>query len=191
MSKIGGGSRTPLLSTLRQFGWVEADGSAPTDAFAEFVHADDQMRRSIMAAALRRVYPDVFAGDVDLKTITVPQLENKIAPESKGDTLRKSFAFFVAAAEYAGIELGQFAKKQRGGARNRRTKKPKARLTDAGNDPITQQVTPVAVPDGMVRVPIALTPERTWYVEIERTHTPEDVSRFARILQIVLGGDKE
>lgn len=184
LAKVGGSARPLLISTLKQFGWVEGENNSPTQEFREFIQADKDARKAIIGKKLREVYPLAFAQDVDLATITVAQLEAKIAPETKGDTLRKCYTFFTAAAEYAGIELGQFAKKQRGGKGVRRTRrKSKSEEPDhAEHDARDKSPTN----ENMVRVPIALTPLRTWYVEIERDHTAKDVERFAKIIEIVL-----
>lgn len=192
MSKVSFSSRSQLLFALKFFGWISGESNQPTEEFREFINADDAGRRQIMADVLRSTYPDVFAPNVDLNTITSQVLELKIAPEAKGDTLRKCFTFFVAAAGFAGIELGQFAKKRRGGTRSKKASnkgrgKPSPPETSGSEN---AQIRPL-LSETMVRIPIALTPLRTWYVEIERTHKPSDVKRFAQIMQIVLSKDEE
>lgn len=192
LEKIGGSSRAPLLVTLRRFGWIEGDDNVPTDAYREFIAADDVKRKKIMASTLRSVYPGVFSDDVDLAAITVPQLEKKIAPDTRGETLNKCFRFFTSAAEYAGIELGKFAKKKRGGARGGGKKGGRKKGNQAGQSAESQTGDAAPeLPHNMVRIPVPLTPLRTWYVEIEKEHSPSDVRRFAKIMQIVLEKDEE
>lgn len=105
---MSGGAQSQMMHALRSMELVTQHG-IPTDSLRTLVSAEGDERKGALLAALRVGYPFLFSGTIDLATATGKQLLEEFdkAPIS-GDTVRRSVAFFLAAAKDAGIPLSTY-----------------------------------------------------------------------------------
>lgn len=100
---LSGLGQSQLLMALREFGFIDANGVV-TDRLREYVAAANSERAKLLADLLRQNYP----GAVNLGTQNATQqmLEDEFKDRYKldGSTKRKAIAFYLKAAEYAGVE---------------------------------------------------------------------------------------
>lgn len=106
-SLLGGseGYKTQVLAALKVLGFIGPNGELLT-TLRDLVNADPEGRREGMKTVIERLYPE----PVRLGTInaTQHQLEEAFRQYGiGGDTLRKSVAFYLKAAEFAGIPVSQ------------------------------------------------------------------------------------
>lgn len=101
LSNMPGGERGIFTTGLKALGLV-TDDLEPTDDFHALVEADEDGRKEIVGRIAERVYP----GPLSLpKRATQQQLETSFREYGiTGSTLRRAIGFFLAAADFAGIE---------------------------------------------------------------------------------------
>jgi Family of unknown function (DUF5343) len=135
LSGLSGGYQTQVLAALRSLGLMEDDGRVTTRLQA-LVDQPEQ-RATIIGAILRERYPEAIA--LGEEKATQGQLEEQFkAYGISGATLRKAIAFFLHAANFAGIPVSPFFKTpsatQAGTSTRRRTTRPRVTPKDTGGD---------------------------------------------------------
>jgi len=117
-----------LRHALRTLDLTAADG-AVTPKMTAVAQAINGTDRKALQSLLREAYPALFAPPFDLLTATPAQLREQFEGLGfTGSTARKSQAFFLAAAEYAGIEFSPHLRGG-GGVPTRRPSVPRTRRT--------------------------------------------------------------
>jgi hypothetical protein len=105
---MSGGAQSQMIHALRSMDLVTTRG-IPTDLFRHLVSSEGAERRPHLQAALRAGYPFLFAGSINLATASGQQLLDEFSKVPiSGDTVRRSVAFFLAAAREAGIPLSGY-----------------------------------------------------------------------------------
>ena len=111
MHTMSGAAQSHVMSALRSMDFVTKQGLT-TDAFREFVISEGDGRRVALTSAIRTGFPFLFDGSIDLPSATGKQLLEKFdATSLNGNTLRRSVAFFLAAAKDAGIAVSPYFNK--------------------------------------------------------------------------------
>lgn len=178
-SYLGGseGSKTQVLSALRYFGLIDANGSVKETLTALVNEPDERPER--IKAILHQYYPEAIA--LGKQNATQAQLEETFAGLS-GSTRRKAVAFFLKAAEYAKVNLSPNFKppRERGRPKGSRTKKKGSQSTMKDDSTPTHQAQSVTSTEDQ---------QRSRYVEllIEKAEGAEelDVGLLDRIERLL------
>jgi hypothetical protein len=102
LSRMSGTNQTYLTSALRSFELIGPDKEV-TPALKELVKNPDG-RPAMIADLLRKYYPEVV--ELGESNGTVSQLDTALGKYGlRGNTVRKAAAFYMHAAQYAGIPL--------------------------------------------------------------------------------------
>ncbi|MGA8612937.1 MAG: DUF5343 domain-containing protein [Xanthobacteraceae bacterium] len=105
MSHLNYGTQQALVVAMRSLGLITED-SKPTERLEKLIHANGADRSSLLLLALKLSYPYFYAPGFDLERATADQFAEKIRSQGvKGSTVDKCIAFFIAAANAAGIKL--------------------------------------------------------------------------------------
>ncbi len=107
LSGLSGGYQTQVMAALRWLGLI-GDGGAVQDRLTDLVDRPEE-RSALIATILRERYPEVVA--LGEENATQGQLEEEFKKYGiSGATLRKAVAFYLHAANFAGISLSPFFK---------------------------------------------------------------------------------
>jgi hypothetical protein len=102
LSRMSGTNQTYMLSALRSFELI-GPGNEVTPTLKELVKNPDD-RPAMIADLLRKYYPEVV--ELGKNNATVAQLDEAFGKFGlRGNTIRKAAAFYMHAAQYAGIPL--------------------------------------------------------------------------------------
>lgn len=104
LQTFAGGYQTQIIAALRSLDLVDAKGEVQP-SFTEIVEDGDR-RAEHIAKLVRRFYPE----PVRLGTINATQMQLEEAFRDhgiSGDTLRKSIAFYLAAAKYGQVPVSK------------------------------------------------------------------------------------
>lgn len=103
-----------VLAALKVLKLIGPDG-APSPDFVELVKADDETRKNLLLAALPAAYPTFFDGTFDIRKASAGQFDEHLRDhyDAKGSTIDKVAAFFLAAANYTGIEVSDLVKERK------------------------------------------------------------------------------
>lgn len=108
MHKLSGAAQSHILSALRSMNFVSNQGLT-TEAFREFVNSEGEERQAALTAAIKVGFPFLFDGSIELSTATGKQLLEKFGSTPfHGNTLRRSVAFFLAAAKDARLTVSPY-----------------------------------------------------------------------------------
>jgi hypothetical protein len=147
------------MTTLKVLKLVDDDGR-PAQDLDDLVHAEGDDRRSTMRHVLERFYVPVF--ELDLGRATKGQFHDAFRKfGTKEGVLTKCEAFFIRAAQAAGIELSKRIVAGRHGASKSRATPAQARPRAAATPAVVTEksVAPVAVevaaPAGSIKLELA------------------------------------
>jgi hypothetical protein len=147
--RVSGGSGIQLMTALRVLGLIDQNGRPGRD-LESLVNSEGDARRQALRAVLERFYAPVFR--LDLDRATRAQFHEAFrAFGTKEGVLVKCEAFFIQAAQDAGVELSPFILARRHGAR-RQASPPRPRSASADR-PAQQQ--PPAQPQQAARNSVA------------------------------------
>jgi hypothetical protein len=115
IGRFSGSSGTQLMTALRTLELVDADGR-PGPGLEELVYAEGDRRRSTLKRILARTYEPVFR--LDLTRATRSQFREAFRLfGTRENVLVKCEAFFIHAAQDAGLEMSQFITQGRHGSK--------------------------------------------------------------------------
>ncbi|MGI4900732.1 MAG: hypothetical protein ACRYG5_03570 [Janthinobacterium lividum] len=111
MRNFSGSTANELLATLRFFKMINEKG-VPAQRYKAVVTADDGARKELMQQILRDSYPFIFAAPgFDVERATADQVATQFRAQGiSGSTLSRAVAFFLAAAEDAGVKVSPHIK---------------------------------------------------------------------------------
>lgn len=189
LSGQAGGTQTYILSALRFLGFTENDGT-PTSRFSAWT-ANPTEEKRILSEAIREGYPFFFNGECNIEAATegeVTDILNRYF-DYNGSTARKAISFFVAACDFADIQISPHLKGKRGGGSSggpKRAKKRKTNGNPAPQDPVAEikQV----IPSGMNVATLPLSADGSRYVRLEapRTISTGELTRIQQWLSFQL-----
>src|ERR1035438_4170243 len=111
-----GGEQSQLLSGFKFWGLIDS-GTSTQPVLRQLVDAPEnsQQEKEILGTVLRQGYAKVF--ELDLKTATIGQVQEKIGSYGPtGATRKRAARFFLKAAQYCGVDLSS---RLTGGLRSR------------------------------------------------------------------------
>ncbi|MBX9747544.1 MAG: DUF5343 domain-containing protein [Hyphomonadaceae bacterium] len=110
---MNGGLAYSILSALRFLKLIDAEGR-PTALLEQLVAASDADRPAALLNVLKAGYEPFWDGSFDLKTATAAQFNELLRDRygASGSTIDKAAAFFLGAAEEAGVEVSDYIKKR-------------------------------------------------------------------------------
>lgn len=109
MHTMSGGTQSHMTHALRTMDLV-TDSGIPTESFKALIMSQGEDRKKAIQECLRVGYPFLFApSSIDLETATGKQmLEAFDNCGLRGDSIRRSIAFFLAAAKEAGLKTSPY-----------------------------------------------------------------------------------
>jgi hypothetical protein len=146
MGHMSGSAQAQVTHALRFFGLI-SDAGVPDSALEFLAEGPADEKKQQLRTLLESAYPSLLGSDFPLDRATHQQLQEAfIALGASGDTLRKCQAFFIAAAEDAGITISPHIKKRRVLRTPRRaagrppltSKPPKPKNGGGGNPPLDE-----------------------------------------------------
>jgi hypothetical protein len=180
LDKHSGATQTAILSGLRWLDLIGEDGRL-TEAFIRLAEADDAQRKQAIGDLLRSRYGVIV--EMGTTNATQQELEEafKAQFDSQGETRRKAVAFYLKAAQYAGVPVSRHWKTPRttvprSGTRGRRGAKP-----GTGQDSQHVARTPSVSEDDMKRIYFNLLVEKA-----QQAEKPESdlLNRIERVIGI-------
>ena len=103
--RFSGSSGTQLMTALKVLTLIDSDGH-PSDELENLVHSEGDDRRALLRRVLERFYVPVF--DLDLARASKGQFHEAFRSfGTKEGVLTKCEAFFIRAAQAAGIDLSK------------------------------------------------------------------------------------
>ncbi|MCH8230136.1 MAG: DUF5343 domain-containing protein [Chloroflexi bacterium] len=135
--RFSGSSGTQLMTALKVLLLVDSEGH-PSEELEELVHAEGDDRRALLRRILERFYTPVF--ELDLPRASRGQFHEAFRSfGTKEGVLTKCEAFFIRAAQAAGIELSRRILTGRHGANRTRTSPAPARARSAVNQAVAPE----------------------------------------------------
>lgn len=123
--RFSGSSGTQLMTALRVLELIDSK-ARPSEDLEQLVHAEGDDRRALLRRILERFYTPVF--ELDLSRASKGQFHEAFRSfGTKEGVLTKCEAFFIRAAQAAGIELSRRILTGRHGANRARTSPASAR----------------------------------------------------------------
>jgi hypothetical protein len=109
--KASGSLSYSIIAALKSLKLIAQDGS-PTAEFVALVKASDEERGPLLREAMKHAYPTLYGGQFPIKAASAGQFDEHIREnyEAKGSTVDKVASFFIAAANYAQIEISDLIK---------------------------------------------------------------------------------
>lgn len=184
---LGGVAKGHVMTSFKFFGLIDDKGT-PDPSLNELV-LQKEKRKAALRALINKYYPTIT--EKDLATMSLGQLDSKLADKQynvSGGTKQKARSFLLKAAEYSGIPLSRLLTAK--GARGPRKKKAKLvgetvplqfkKVNTNGND------APLPANPDIVRMPIALSPDRMAYVELPKDWNEKDAKKLLALLGLSL-----
>ena len=115
MRNMSGSVQGDTVTALKSIGLTN-DKSEPLALFSEYVLADDEARKRILARILRNTYPFLFDKEIiDIERATTNQVAETFRTHGgvSGSTLPRVILFFIAAAKEAEIKISPLVKAPR------------------------------------------------------------------------------
>ncbi|MEW5982953.1 MAG: DUF5343 domain-containing protein [Acidobacteriota bacterium] len=139
LGSYAGAMQTWVLSALRYFGLIDANGQ-PTESLKRLAQADGPERQKVLVQLLRANYAFIFTAQFDLSKATPAQLQERVkATGAQGETAKKSLSFFLAMCKDAGLSLSPYlrtrqVRQPRAGNGRKTTKRPAQSSNQGGVD---------------------------------------------------------
>ena len=142
LGNLSGLVQSQLLTAMRYLDLINEEG-VPTARLTELVGVEGSKRSQVLTGILQNAYPFMF-GSFKLSGATPGQVRERIEAQGvSGETVRKSVAFFLAAAKDAGIILPTHLKtRQMARTARRRNSRGSTNGTQKGESatlPVTDQ----------------------------------------------------
>jgi len=135
-----------IISALKSLKLIDADG-VPSATFTALVNASDEDRKPILEKIIRAGYPTLFGGGIDIEKATAGQFDEHVRQnfDASGSTVDKVAAFFISAAQAAGIELSPHIKARKATAASAsagKSKKQRKATADSDDDETPPYIPP-------------------------------------------------
>ncbi len=157
--RFSGSSGTQLMTALKVLALVDSEGH-PSHELEDLVHAEGDDRRALLRRILERFYAPVF--ELDLARASKGQFHEAFRSfGTKEGVLTKCEAFFIRAAQAAGIKLSKRILVGRHGASKSRTTAAQSRqrtvaaLTPAVEKTVAQTPVDPGVPASTLKLELA------------------------------------
>jgi hypothetical protein len=120
LASKSGSSKKLLRATLRYLG-LTSEKDTPTPDMHRLVGSKGSERQQVWRLVLKKAYPELFAGEIDLARTTTKELSDVFRGwgVTSPDTIRKCVTFFSLAARDARINLSPHVKPYSGTRQSR------------------------------------------------------------------------
>lgn len=127
LGHLSGAAQGHLLATLKYLELIDASG-IPSERLGELAHSQGEDRKRVLLDILKKSYPFLFSDGFEVQRATSRLMQEKFTEAgASGDTVRKAIAFFLTAAQAAGLVLSPHIKSAKtSGATNTRRRRPAA-----------------------------------------------------------------
>ncbi|MCI0388242.1 MAG: DUF5343 domain-containing protein [Acidobacteria bacterium] len=149
LRNLSGAAQGHLLATLKYLELIDQKGK-PDDRLGALARSQGDARKRLLLEVLKKSYPFLFSNDFDIQRATSRLMHEKFTDAgASGDTVRKAVAFFLTAAEAAGVPISPHIKRGKGPApgNNTRRRRP-APNTQAQSSNGARIETPPPAPPG-------------------------------------------
>lgn len=187
LGKFSGSVQRQLISAFRYLGFTD-EKDHPTDKLKDYEKADKEKRKALLGIALKDRFPE--------QVKILPNGTQKLLHDSfdsiqaETSVKKKCITFMLQAAKEAGYQISTHLLRttRTGTPRKPAVRKPtKPSTSDHTAQDDVKDGEKSVIPEGMVAVPIALGPQKVWKVIVEKDYMKEDVDRFIKVIEIVLG----
>jgi Family of unknown function (DUF5343) len=136
-----------IIAALKFLKLINAEGD-PSPLFLKLVKASDEDRKAVMAGIIKANYPTLFGGKIDITKATAGQFDEHIRDtyDAQGSTVDKIAAFFIAASQYAAIDLSPHIKARKPTAASASAGKSRKQRRTAGDEPEDRDPPPALTP---------------------------------------------
>lgn len=192
MSNFSGSTQGELLGALKYLKLITPNGE-PTEAYRQYVFADEAGRKKLMAEIIRASYPFLFnTTGFNLERATTDQMSKLFQAQGvNGSTLYRGIAFLLAAAKFAEIKVSPNIKVPS----NMRTKTKKdngksvAAAASIGAQEQEEEEDETTSGRQVFYIPIPI--DRRVKIEIPGDWAPSDWDLFSKMLQLYVDGWKQ
>ncbi len=126
MTKMSGSGQSAMIAALKSLDLINSQ-LEPTKTLKSLVEADESQSTEIIAGIVKKAYPFIFDGSIDIEKTTSKKVEDKFrAIGASGSTLTKTIAFFLAASKAGGIVVSPHVKAPKISSSTKRRSKNKA-----------------------------------------------------------------
>lgn len=195
LGNLSGAAQGHLMATLKYLELIDPEGR-PDDRLGALARSEGDERKRLLLDILKKSYPFLFTNDFDVQRATSRLMNEKFTEAgASGDTVRKSIAFFLTAAEAAGITISPHIKRggSISGGNNTRRRRPASNPQTQSNNGARSEAPPPLPPNpntsgginpnfGHVSK-IALSGNREAIFSIPDRLTPRDAQRIKGALQ--------
>lgn len=167
-SRLSGAYGSQVVAALRFFGLLDRD-NRPQPPLEELVNADAEGRAKLLAALLRKHYPEVFT--LGLSNATAKQLRDEFSKYPvDNSTVGKAVAFFLGAAKYANVPLSSFITKRAAPTQGARktTKRRTPPEPDQKRDDHREQIDATLAGRPLLAVVMKQLPEKNAWTQADR-----------------------
>jgi hypothetical protein len=183
MTNMSGGVRSQMMSALRFFDMIGADGK-PTEVLTYGVDVYGKPEWKDYAVALSDMYKPRAIGDLNIDSATAKELEDafKIHGGVEGSTREKAIRFYLKLLEEGDVQFSAHFKKIRrssGSGGTRRKKKP------AAEQPSPAAPKPERVPQEMDEYPLPFSGKPAGKLIAPKNPTALDVQIIEAMLNVV------
>jgi hypothetical protein len=138
LNNLSGAAQGHLLASLKYLELIDAEGK-PDERLSALARSQGEERKQLLLDILKKSYPFLFTNDFDVQRATGRLMHEKFTEAgASGDTVRKAIAFFLTAAEAAGIPISPHIKRSGrvvGGNNTRRRRQVSNPQTQTNNGP--------------------------------------------------------
>jgi hypothetical protein len=147
LRNLSGAAQGHLLATLKYLELIDAEGK-PDERLGALARSQGEERKRLLLDILKKSYPFLFSNDFDVQRATSRLMHEKFTEAgASGDTVRKAVAFFLTAAEAAGIPISPHVKRSgRIGGNNTRRRRLVSNTQTQTNNGTWSETSPPAPP---------------------------------------------
>ncbi len=191
MNNFSGSTQNELLIAFKFLKLIN-EKNQPTELYKNYVAADEDGRKKLMADIIAKSYPFLYSTDgFNLERGTTGQMQDVFRTQGlNGSTLARAIAFFLSAAKYAGIKVSPNIKAP-AAQRPRSKKEPKPNGGARGAEDDLQDDDDDHDPAGSQVFYIPIPIDRRVKIVIPAVWGPADWDRFTRMLELYVEGWKE
>lgn len=134
--KMSGGAAYSILASMKALKLIDEQG-VPQEILIRLVDSGGEERKIVLKEILEAGYPSFWDGSINLKHTTPGQFDEHVREHFavRGSTVDKVAAFFLSAAEEAGIDISAHLKNRKPTAPSSSSRKSqKARKTGIGDN---------------------------------------------------------
>lgn len=187
LGKFSGSAQRHIIQAFRYLKLIDVNDS-PTAELKNLTQKNKEARKGVLVDIIKFAYPNqvkVLSDGTD-QLLRSSFDDIKVEPSVKS----KCISFFLKAAQEAGLEISSHILRAKRAPTPRREaprrRKKRTEKKKVGKETIEKE-SEVPQIEGLISIPIALGPNKVWYVQVEEDCSKDDIERFTKIIGMVLG----